>query len=85
MAEHRRKKRIFDTDQGRSALSQIYDRKKDLSTGLSFRPKLNGLADLPPGFERADLLLTKCITPPAFLAAISSVVAKSRPAGAQSE
>ena len=44
---------------------------------------LSGLADLPSGFERADVLLTKCIAPPEFLAAISSIVAESRPAGAE--
>lgn len=46
---------------------------------------LIGLMDLPAGFEQADLLLTKCLTPPEFLEAIRGVVAKNRPAGAQGE
>ena len=46
---------------------------------------LNGLLELPSGFEQADLVLTKCITPPEFLAAVSRVIAQSRPAGAEGE
>ncbi len=44
---------------------------------------LSGLADLPSGFEQADLVLTKCITPQEFLGAVSSVIGKSRPEGAE--
>ena len=38
---------------------------------------LSALADLPSGLEQADLLLTKCITPPEFLEVISGIVSKS--------
>jgi CheY-like chemotaxis protein len=38
---------------------------------------LTGLVDLPPGYETADLLLTKGITPPEFLAEIAKLVAKA--------
>lgn len=37
---------------------------------------LTGLVDLPPGYEQADLVLTKGITPPQFLAEIAKLVAK---------
>ena len=44
---------------------------------------LTELMDLPLGSEQADLLLTKCMTPPEFLEAISRTVAKSRTQGAE--
>jgi CheY-like chemotaxis protein len=37
---------------------------------------LTGLVDLPPGYEHADLLLTKGMTPPQFLAAIAKMLSK---------
>ena len=46
---------------------------------------LSGLADLPSGLEQAGLVLTKCITPPEFLAAVSSVIANSRPPATEGE
>lgn len=39
---------------------------------------LTGLADPPPGFEQADLFLTKGMTPPEFLAEIAKLIANSR-------
>lgn len=39
---------------------------------------LTGLIDPPPGFEQADLLLTKGMTPPEFLAKIAQVLSKAR-------
>jgi CheY-like chemotaxis protein len=38
---------------------------------------LTGMVDLPPGYELADLVLTKCITPPQFLSAIAMLVGKA--------
>ena len=75
---------IFDLWQHKSTGMEVVDQIKRIHPQVPVI-LLSGLADLPPGFERADLLLTKCITPPEFLAAISSVVAKSRPAGAEGE
>ena len=40
---------------------------------------LTGLIDPPPGHEQADLLLTKGMTPPEFLAEIAQLLSKSRP------
>lgn len=40
---------------------------------------LTGLVDPPQGFEQADLLLTKGITPPEFLDEIAKLLAKARP------
>jgi len=40
-----------------------------------------GLAELPADAKDADLVLSKGLTPPEFLAAIASLVAKSRAAG----
>jgi len=42
---------------------------------------LTGLVDAPPGFEQADMLLSKGITPPEFLSAIARVISGSRAAG----
>jgi CheY-like chemotaxis protein len=42
-----------------------------------------GLLELPPGAEHADLVLVKGMTPPQFLGAIAELVAKSRPAEAE--
>ena len=39
---------------------------------------LTGLVDPPQGFEQADLLLTKGITPPEFLDEIAKLLAKAR-------
>jgi len=39
---------------------------------------LTGLIDPPPGFEQADLLLTKGMTPPEFVAKIAQVLSKAR-------
>ena len=41
---------------------------------------LTGLGDPPPGSERADLFLTKGMTPPEFLAEIAKLVSKARSA-----
>jgi CheY-like chemotaxis protein len=38
---------------------------------------LTGMVDLPPGYELADLVLTKCITPPQFLSEIAKLLAKA--------
>jgi DNA-binding NtrC family response regulator len=38
-----------------------------------------GLQEIPSDTEDADLILTKGMTPPEFLAAIAKVVAKSQP------
>ena len=43
---------------------------------------LTGLVDPPPGFEHADLFLTKGMTPPEFLAEIANLISKSRSMGA---
>jgi len=40
---------------------------------------LTGLVELPTGYEQADLLLTKCKTPPEFLAEIAHLLSKSAP------
>src|SRR5271166_7057113 len=37
---------------------------------------LTGLVDLPPGYEDVDLVLTKGMTPPEFLADIAKLLAK---------
>jgi CheY-like chemotaxis protein len=37
---------------------------------------LTGLIDLPPGYEQADLVLTKGITPPQFLCEIAKLLLK---------
>jgi CheY-like chemotaxis protein len=37
---------------------------------------LTGLIDLPPGYEQANLVLTKCITPPQFLSEIAKLLSK---------
>ena len=42
---------------------------------------LTGLVDAPPGFEQADMLLSKGITPPEFLLAITRLISGSRAAG----
>ena len=39
---------------------------------------LTGLIDLPPGYEKADLVLTKGITPPEFLSEIAKLLSKPR-------
>jgi CheY-like chemotaxis protein len=39
---------------------------------------LTGLVDLPPGYEQADLVLTKGITPPQFLTEIARLLSKTR-------
>ncbi len=75
---------IVDLWQPKSTGTEVVDQMKRI------HPKvpvilLIGLEDLPSGFERADLLLTKCITPPKFLAAISILLPISRPAGAEGE
>ena len=38
---------------------------------------LTGLVDLPPGYEDADLLLTKGMTPPEFLSEIARLLSQS--------
>lgn len=75
---------IIDLWQPKITVMDVVDKMKQV------HPKvpvilLSGVAELPSGFERADLLLTKSITPPEFLAVISGVVAKSPPAGAECE
>ena len=45
---------------------------------------LTGLVDPPVGFEHADLLLTKGMTPQEFLAEIAKLVSKGQAAGATS-
>jgi CheY-like chemotaxis protein len=75
---------IIDLWQPKNTVMQVVDQMKQV------HPKvpvilLSGVAELPSGFERADLLLTKCITPPEFLAVISGAVAQSRPAGVEGE
>ena len=72
---------IIDLWRPKSTVMEVVDQMKQA------HPKvpvilLSGPAELPSGFERADLLLTKCITPPEFIAAVSSVIDKSLPAGA---
>ncbi len=58
----------------------------DLASEMKrFKPEvpiviLTGLVDPPHGFDQADLLLTKGITPPEFLDEIAKLVAKSRSA-----
>jgi len=42
---------------------------------------LTGLVDLPPGYERADLVISKGITPPEFLAKIAKLLSKERASG----
>lgn len=42
---------------------------------------LTGLAEPPSAFEYTDLLLTKCMTPPEFLAAIAKLLPKGQSAG----
>ena len=42
---------------------------------------LTGLVDLPPGYEQADLVLTKGMTPPQFLDEIARLLAKAQAAG----
>ncbi len=37
---------------------------------------LTGLVDLPPGYEKADLVLTKGLTPPEFLSEIEKLLSK---------
>ncbi|HME31352.1 MAG TPA: response regulator [Terriglobales bacterium] len=44
---------------------------------------LTGLIDPPPGSERADLLLTKGMTPPEFLAEIAQLLSKAPPTRAE--
>jgi CheY-like chemotaxis protein len=39
---------------------------------------LTGLVDMPPGYEDADLRLTKGITPPEFLSEIAKLLATPR-------
>ena len=39
---------------------------------------LTGLAELPPGYDHADLLLTKCITPEDYLAEIAHLLPTRR-------
>jgi DNA-binding response OmpR family regulator len=39
---------------------------------------LTGLVDLPPGFEQADLFLTKGMTPQEFLAEIAKLLSKAQ-------
>jgi len=45
---------------------------------------LTGLVDPPPGFEKADMLLTKGITPPEFLAEIERLLSQRWPNGTAS-
>ena len=44
---------------------------------------LTGLVDPPPGFEQADLLLTKGMMPPEFLAEVARVLSKAQSAEAE--
>ena len=44
---------------------------------------LTGLIDPPPGSERADLLLTKGMTPPEFLAEIAHLLSKAQTTGVE--
>lgn len=44
---------------------------------------LTGLVDPPPGFEQADLFLTKGMTPPEFLAEIAKLLSKDRATGSK--
>ncbi len=75
---------IIDLWQTESTRTEVVDQMKRIHPQVPVI-LLSRLADPPSGFERADLLLTKCVTPPEFLAAISSVLAKNRPAGAEGE
>ena len=43
---------------------------------------LTGMVEPPSEFEYADLLLTKCMTPPEFLAAVAKLLSKGQSAGA---
>ncbi len=43
---------------------------------------LTGLVDPPPGFEHADLLLTKGLMPQEFLAEVANLISKAESAGA---
>ena len=40
---------------------------------------LTGLVDLPPGYEKADLVLTKGMMPPEFLSEIAKLLAEPPP------
>jgi len=44
---------------------------------------LTGLIDPPPGFEQADLLLTKGMTPPEFLDKIARLLSKAQTPGVE--
>jgi DNA-binding response OmpR family regulator len=42
---------------------------------------LTGLVDLPPGYEQTDLVLTKGMMPPEFLAEIAKLLSKAQASG----
>jgi len=44
---------------------------------------LTGLIEMPSGYDLADLVLTKCITPPEFLSEIAKLL--GRPPGGQTK
>jgi CheY-like chemotaxis protein len=57
---------------GADLVSEMKRLKPDVSMVL-----LTGMVDLPPGYEQADLVLTKCITPSQFLSEIAKLVPKA--------
>jgi len=59
---------------GAELVSRMKQLKPEVRTVL-----LTGLVDLPAGYELVDLVLTKCITPPQFLAEIAKLIAKVPP------
>ena len=68
---------IIDPPSPEATRSDVIDEMKRINPKLSVIV-FTGLMDLPEGFEQADLVLTKCITPPEFLAAVAAVVLKLR-------
>jgi len=64
---------IIDLGQPKSTGTEVVDQMKRIHPMVPVI-LLIGLAELPSGFELADLLVTKCITPQEFVAVISSVV-----------
>jgi CheY-like chemotaxis protein len=61
---------------GAQLASEMKRRKPEVPIVL-----LTGLVEPPSEFEYADLLLTKGLTPPEFLAEIAKVLSKEQPTG----
>jgi len=57
---------------GAELVSQIKELKPEVPVVL-----FTGLVDLPPGYEMADRILTKGMTPQQFLSEIAKLVAKA--------